>query len=648
MSVKGRGRQSDRRLGMDRAITRRDLLQGAAALTTAMGFASMPGCATLAPTAAAGLPPGAQDRAGYYPPRLQGLRGSQPGSFEAAHALRDGTAVAQAVDDHEHYDLVVVGAGISGLAAAHFYQQSEPGARILLLDNHDDFGGHARRNEFVADDQLQLLNGGTLMIDSPRPYSAVADGLLRAVGIDAAALSNSIQDPRFYHDFGLREAVFFDRETFGADHLAVGFRERPWAEFLAGAPLSAAAKQDVVRIETAQIDYLPALSSAEKKQRLLTLSYWNYLRDIAKVDPAVLQLYGATTHGEWGVGIDAVGALDAWGFDLPGFQGLKLEPGSIEGMGFTPAGYMDTGGSVRLHFPDGNATIARALVRKLIPAAVPGQDIADLVSARVDYGQLDRAAAPVRLRLNSTVVRAQHEGDPSSARTVAITYLREGVTRRVRAERCVLACYNMMIPYLVPELPSRQQRALHELVKAPLVYTSVAIRDWQACAQLKVEHIYAPGGFHSSCRLNPTVDIGEYRSPRSPQQPTLLHLTRTPCKPGLTEFEQNRAGRAELLRMPFEVFERETRAQLERMLGGGGFDPAHDITGIMINRWPHGYAPENNPLFDPVLPEAERPYVVGRARFGRISIANSDSGGGAYTDVAIDQAHRAVHELLGA
>ena len=641
------GNPSDRELGMERAITRRDFVQGAAVGSAGLLAAAwLPGCGQHAPA----LPAAAQDAAGYSPPRLTGMRGSHPGSFESAHALRDGQALPEPTQLDEEYDLVVVGAGISGLAAAHFYRSAQPNARILLLDNHDDFGGHAKRNEFDLNGQLRLLNGGTLLIDSPRPYSAVADGALKAIGIDVPALAKVIQaqDPDFYRfQDSAQLGVFFDRETFGADHLAVGYRHKPWRELLAGAPLSTAAKHDVERVETGTQDYLPGLTSTQKKQRLLKISYRDYLRDVVRVDPKVLAFYQAQTQGEWGVGIDAVSALDCWGFGMGGFKGLKLEDGSIPGMGFSPAGYADTGGSLRLHFPDGNATIARGLVRKLIPAAVPGTTVEDLITARVDYARLDRAGEPVRLRLNSIVVRVRHEGTPAAAKTAVVTYMRDGRALAVRARHCVLACYNMMIPYLAPELPETQKQALHALVKTPLVYTSVAIRNSHAFAKLGVKYIYAPGGYHTSARLNATVDIGDYRSPRSPDEPTLIWMTKTPCQPGLPEHDQNRAGRAELLATPFEVFERNIRAQLGRMLGAGGFDPAADITAITVNRWPHGYAPEHNSLWDPELPAAEEPQVLGRARFGRIAIANSDSGGGAYTDVAIDQAYRAVNELLG-
>jgi spermidine dehydrogenase len=569
------------------------------------------------------------------------MRGSHPGSFEAAHALRDGVGVPPGTDTGESYDLVVVGAGISGLAAAQFFRaRTSRGARILLLDNHDDFGGHAKRNEFQLGGRMELLNGGTLSIESPRPYSPVAGGLIRELGIDVEALASKAAHPQFYDQMGLREAVFFDRETFGTDKLVVGKRSDEAA--IAAYPLSARAREDIARIERGAVDFMPGVSSAAKKLRLSKMSYRDFLSEVVKVDPQTLTFYQAQTHSLWGVGIDAVAALDCWGVDLPGFQGMKLAPGSIPRMGFTPAGFADTGGSKTFHFPDGNASIARLLVRNLLPQAIPGHTAEDIVTARVAYDRLDRQGSPIRLRLSSTVVRAENVGGAG----VRVTYIRSGKAYTVQARNCVLACYNMMIPYLCPELPDAQKEALHSLVKTPLVYTSVALRNWEAFQKLGVDRVYAPGSYHVNFNLNWKVDIGTYRSPDSPSEPMLVHMLRTPCHPGLTESEQHKAGRAELLATPFSTFERNIRDQLARTLGGGGFDPARDIEAITVNRWPHGYAPEYNPLFDPDVPESQRRWVRGRAPFGRIAIANSDSGGGAYTDVAIDQADRAVNELL--
>ena len=274
----------------------------------------------------------------------------------------------------------------------------------------------------------------------------------------------------------------------------------------------------------------------------------------------------------------------------------------------------------------------------LIPAAIPGQDCRDIVGAQVDYSRLDKPGNDVRIRLSSIVVRARNQGDVIDSKGVEIGYIRGGQVFTARAADCVLASWNMMIPYLCPELPDKQRAALHELVKTPLVYTSVALRNWTAFHKLGIAGFEAPGGYHSYAVLNPAVDIGGVTAERSPDKPILLHMVRTPCKPGLTEFQQNRAGRAELLATPFEVFERKIREQLGRSLAGGGFDPARDITAITVNLLAAlAYAPEYNPLFDEELPPELQPNVVGRARFGRITIANSDSGRAAYTQTSGDQ-----------
>ena len=639
-------RSKDKSLGMGCPITRRDFLNGLA--ITATAAAAQPLLAATPPSALA-----AQDTPGYYPPILTGMRGDHPGSFEAAHALRDGRAWTSATDTGERYDLIIVGGGISGLSAAHFYRANAGAhSRILILDNHDDFGGHAKRNEFHLHGHLNLMNGGTQDIDSPRPYSRVASDLLKTLGVDVAALAKSSRrrpdlGGRFYEDLGLQTGVFFDRETFGADKLVVGLGKLPYERLLADAPLSTRARAQIAQIEQAHIDYMPGLSSDEKKQRMSRISYEAFLRDVVRVEPAVLHYYNARTKGEWGVGTDAVAAIDCWGFGMPGFQGMHLAKGSIERMGPTPAGYEDTGGSLFFHFPDGNATIARLLVRDLIAEALPGgSGVEDVVTARVDYAKLDRRGAPLRLRLNSTAIRVRNLGAPQSAREVEVTYVRGGRAFTARAGGAVLAGYNMMIPYLCPELPAVQREALHALVKTPLVYTSVALANWRAFDKLKIRMVYAPGSYHSHFYLNPHVDIGAYRSPMSPDEPILVHMVRTPCKAGLSEHDQNKVGRAELLVTSFDMFERQIRDQLGRALAAGGFDPARDITAITVNRWAHGYAPEFNPLFDPDVPEAERANVVGRARFGRITIANSDAGGAAYTDSAINQGNRAVMELL--
>jgi len=640
---------------MGRKITRRDFLNGAA-LT--LGAAIVPSSLFLA--CERQIAP--EQSAGYYPPALTGLRGSHPGSFETAHSLRDGRFWQHAgtvVDTGETYDLVVVGAGISGLSAAHFYRAvAGTRARVLLLENHDDFGGHAKRNEFATANRTLLGFGGTYSIESPAPYSAVAKGLIEELGIDVASYPQYVSKD-LYFSLGLTPKIFFDRPTFGADKLVVdptslggaetGDRAGPsqerWQQFLAQAPLAAMAKRTYYHLFHDTQDYLPGLSSEEKKARLARMSYAGFLSNLVGVHEEVVKVLQAGPHPLFGVGIDAVSAQDAWGLGFPGFAGMGLDPAPGKGMNRDAIPNQEAE-RYFFHFPDGNASIARLLVRKLIRGAIPGDSPADVVTARANYAKLDEEASSIRIRLNSTVVRVRHDGDPATAKQVEITYARFGKTYRVRAAHCILACWHVVIPYVCDELPGKQKQALYSAAKVPLLYTNVAIRNWEAFQKLGVSSIYAPGCYHTEVSLDVPVSIGRYQCSRQPDEPMVIHMMKTPCRPGLPARDQHRAGRIELFSTTFETMERNIRDQLARMLGAGGFDPARDISAITVNRWPHGYAYEYNSLFDDFwLEGGETPCEVARQPFGRIAIANADAGAYAYTDCAIDQAWRAVGEI---
>ena len=630
-------------------LARRDFLNGVAATV---------GGALLSPLESFGLSLDDLARgAAQYPPALKGLRGSHDGSFEVAHAVRDGTfwtTAGPSTDTGESYDLVVVGAGISGLAAAWYFRKAAgPSARILILDNHDDFGGHARRNEFQVGGRTLIGYGGTFAIDSPAPYSATARALVAELGVVVSSWA-SMFERGLYTRLGMGAAVFFDRETFGADRLlrvpaesggsggaASGKGEAdPWSAFLTRTPLSEAARNDIARLVKTPSDYLPGLDDAAKKARLARMSYADFLVKRAGCHPDVLPFFQARPHSLYGLGIDAVSALDAWGLGLPGFAGMKLARTAGPGMG------LDARPGPRspfFHFPDGNATIARLLVGRLIPRAVPGCCAEDVAMARVDYARLDEPG-PARLRLNSTVVRARHTDDRAE---VEVSYVRAGRLERVRARHCVLACWHGMIPSLCPELPETQREALAYETKVPIVYTNVVLKSWTSFQALRVSQAHCPGSFFTSVSLDLPVRVGSYRPPRRPDEPIVVHMSRTPCRPGLPAREQHRAGRVELVTTTFDTFELNVRRQLTRMLGAGGFDAARDVLALTVNRWPHGYAYQYNSLWDPFwIDGGPLPCVAARQPFGRITIANADAAAYAYTDAAIDQAHRAVGELL--
>jgi spermidine dehydrogenase len=269
------------------------------------------------------------------------------------------------------------------------------------------------------------------------------------------------------------------------------------------------------------------------------------------------------------------------------------------------------------------------------------------VMAKADYSKLDVKTNQVRIRLNATAVRARHVGKLESAKEVEVVYSRDKQLASVRAKAVVMACWNQMIPFLCEDLPDKQKQAMDYAVKVPLVYTAVALKNWTAFSKIGIRGANCPGMFHTNANLEMPGHIGDYQPQvNSPEDPVLVRMLRTPCKPGLPARDQHRAGHVDLFTTPFSVFERNIRDQLARVLNGGGFDPARDIDAITVNRWPHGYAYEYNFLWDPEWPKGESPCEIARKRFGRIGIANSDAAAAAYSDQAMDQAYRAVQEIL--
>ena len=636
--------KDDKPLGLRKAISRRQFVQGSA---VALGASFVPWAQ------AQGFSGSPELSKAYYPPAKTGLRGMHVGGFETAHALaHTGKHWNSGVDTAEGmFDLVVVGGGISGLSAAYFYLQKHPAARILIFDNHDDFGGHAKRNEFSIDGKTILGYGGSQSIDTPSSYSPEALALLTAIGIDLDVFYKAF-DRKIYKNLGLGGAFWLNKESFGIDRLVRGNplyngsgsgSAQVNEKFASDITHTEADKADMLKLLNGQEDYLVGKTPLEKVEYLRTLSYDDYLRRDVGVSEYLVKVINPLTLSYWGIGTDGISACEGLYLDLPGFLGLGVDLERDD-----PYYEHEEEEPYIFHFPDGNAGITRLLVRKMIPAVNAGNTMADVVEARYDYSVLDLLENPVKIRLSSTVVQVEHNGALETAEDVTVRYVKDDVAHQVRARHVVWAGFSAMIPYVCPEFPKQQAEKFSALVKAPLLYANVLIRNWQSFARLGVSSINFPGGMFSSASLDFPVSLGGYEFSHSPDEPIVVHMTYVPSMPGqgMDARSQNRLGRHEMMRLSFEDYERAIRRQLGDALAEGGFDPARDIVAITVNRWPHGYAYEYNDLYDP--PDWTRyngPHIEARKPFGRVTIANSDAEAFAYVNGAIDSAYRAINEI---
>ena len=620
---------------MAHGVTRRDFIDGIA-------------CTILAGSVAPGVS-ASQPGNVAYPPSRTGYGGSRPDDFAIAHGVRDGKRYdlnAQPVA--ERYDVVVVGAGIGGLAAAHYLRRAHPRMRILILDNHDDFGGHARRNEFNVGGRLLVGYGGSESMEGPkRRWSGVARACVASLGVDLDRFESAFQ-LHLYPGLGLSSGLFFPRETYGTDRLVTGdpvrslpsdvpaqlHNGRPAAAFIADCPVDEAQKARLLELYTGTRDVLAGHSQPEKQALLGGISYRDYLQRYFGLDARSLAMFDGRTLDLFASKSSAVSALWAWECEYPGFQGLGLQ---------APKGGILEGDPYIYHFPDGNASLARLFVRELIPGVAAGNTMDDIVTARFDYGRLDLPQQAVRLRLSSTVVALAN-----SSHGVDLLYAQGPKLTRVSAAHAVYAGYSAMLPYICADLGSDQRKAVSDQVRAPLVYVNVAVRNWRAWVNRGVHYVNNPAGFYSNLKLDYPVTLADYRCPMRPEEPMLLHLLHVPWPEGAVKDLRSawRAGRAQVYALRFEDFEAKLRDELTRIVGPGGFDADRDIAAITVNRWGHGYAYDVNTLYDDSA-AAEREIKASIAPLGRIHFAGTDAAWMAYAHRAIDSAHRAAGEISG-
>ncbi|MBX9836805.1 MAG: hypothetical protein K2X69_00685, partial [Silvanigrellaceae bacterium] len=406
-------------------------------------------------------------------------------------------------------------------------------------------------------------------------------------------------------------------------------------------------KNALIKLYTEKMDYLPKIPLVEDKIKYLQkISYRDFLLKHVLLSEHAAKFFQAKSHDFDAIGIDAISAMEARELDLPGLDGMNL-PTENSDVANEPYIY---------HFPDGNASIARLLVNRLIPKIFNSpKDMNSIVLNKLNYSKLDMNQNSVRIRLSSTVVNVTN----AKNKLVDIGYLDKpifnsegqfvklGKLHKIQAKHVVMANYNMMIPDIVTELPKEQKDALSMNVKAPVVYTNVLISNWKSFIKLGVHDIYSPTMPYSRIKLDYPVNIGGYLHPRDPEKPILLHMVSIPCFPnqGLDARSQFRAGRHKLFTTSFDTLESEIRDQLQRTLGSTGcFDHQNDILSITINRWAHGYSYYYNSLFDDEK-QSDQIIKLARQPFGNVVIANSDSDWNPLTQPAIDQAFRAINEL---
>jgi spermidine dehydrogenase len=627
-------KKTDAELGMGAVITRRDLIHDAGVATLAMALGLSAGAQARGEAVSPAVPRRQGPTPDTYPPVRTGLRGSHPGAFETAHALaREGKRFPEPVDLDESYDLIVVGAGISGLAAAHYYQQRFGAqARILLLENHDDFGGHAKRNEFHQAGRMVLSLGGTHNLEWWSFSNTVKD-FLTAHGVDVEDMLERKQF-RYGRSAPNSPAMWFDKETYGEDRLLAkcDLNSRLDASIIDQMPISAQGRESFKRFYAAEDDVLADYDDEAAEGYLRSISYPEFLRRHGGLSEDAIQLFDKQQHGGWGVEMRALSAMEAIEGGAPGSHLLG------EGWDEDPWDYNAA------MWPDGNASLARLQVAGLIPAVAPGTTADNVALADFDYEQLDRAGSHVRLRLNSTVINASNTDEG-----VAVTYMNNGKILRVKARHAVLACYHSVIPHLCPTLPEPQREAMQYQVKHPLLLTNVLLRNTDALDKLGVDAVDCPGRLHAGLFTFRGINTAGFEHDIDDSGPVSLVFwgSISPPPDAVDIKSQLRASRAMMLSLSFEDYEREVRTVLDGLLGPVGFDVERDVLAITVNRWPHGYSYDYLDLWDPDWPEGEAPHEIARADFGNITIANADAAADAYTHAAIDQAFRAVNDLPG-
>jgi len=550
--------------------------------------------------------------------------------------MRDGAFERSvAIDTGEMYDLVCVGGGISGLAAGVFFQKYK-GGRCLVLDNHAIFGGEAKRNEFLVDGQRLVAHQASAIFLVPKK-GGYTDRFYEMIGMDRSALEYQ-RWRGASPEMPLDQSPYAEPKNYGF-YFGPHFGKRPgvwvldpWGRKLQGAPLSDAVKADLMRWRTVDdAGPRPQTEGDAVSRQLDSITLEDHLIARHHISrETVRNFLSPVEGGGYGLGPDALSAYCAYAIETQ----------------FPGDGDSTLGDQM---FADGNSGFVRLIVKTLIPDAFAGPRTVDAVwRNRVHFAALDRAGQPTRIRLNATVLRVEHAGDPATAPNVVVTYVKGGRLFKVRARAVVMAGGSWTTKHVVRDLASSHRDAYAQFYRSPCLMANVAVRNWRFLYKMGMSGCRWFEGLGNYLSVRKMATLGSESATIGPDSPTVLTIKVLFAQPGVPIAEQGSRGRAQLLGTSFAQYERAFREQLGDMFAPGGFDPRRDIAGIILNRWGHAYVnPQPGFFFGSGGKPAPRDVLRDRPH-GRIAFANTDLAGAMDHRNSIREADRAVKQLLGA
>jgi spermidine dehydrogenase len=627
--------QSDRVLGLDQDITRRDFLNSTLLASGGILLHSISPATMLAQKAAQNAP--VDDWTGYGGVGdYANSNGNTTAVFEAGHRIRDGefeTTPANVVDTNEIYDCVVVGGGISGLAAALiFRRQAGEGKTCLVLDNHPIFGGEAKRNEFLVDGHRLIGHQGSALFQVNYPHSFI-ERFYQSIGLKVPRLEYQkwgSSDP----EIPLTTTPYLGSAPYGL-YFGAKFGQPkgvwvtdPWGKKLEGAPISATAREELLRVQSSDSAAMqvPQYRGDGISRRLDTMTLEDHLMEKHRISRETVRTFLTPDEGSaFGLGPDALSGYTAYAFDA-----------------FGPT--LDEENQM---FPDGNSGIARLIVKTLIPESIGGEhSLEDVCRKNLNFAALDRPGAPARIRLDSTAVWVKHEGDPAKSQFVTILYTHGGKIYKVRARSVVMAGGSWTTKHIVRDLPGDRKDAYSQFYRSPCMLANVAVRNWRFLYKMGISGAQWFEGIGTYLQIRKLALCGADSPTIGPDSPVIITLKVVYSHPGHTTEEQGHMGRAEMISTSFREYERQIRQQFSDMFARTGFDASRDIAGIILNRWGHAYASPAPGFYFGKDGKPAPGDVLRAAPFGRIAFANVDLSGMPDHKSSIIEANRAVGQLL--